>query len=340
MTVDLKTVRELTQLLKVLYVEDDIDLRTETSLFFEHFFDDIITANDGLDALEKMEKSDFDLIISDINMPNMNGIEMAQTILKNKPDQTFIFISAHDDSGHLKQLMNLGITKFIAKPFKSNELLQTLFETAKVINENKDRQAYYDGVLDENLKNLNEDKQDKATDDKNPDDIIIPKIISVQNSILHPKRKTETANENFDLDITELEDIYEEIDALVAMKCLHPENSYSPKDRAYFSKLFSRYASILSTYQMFHEISQKIKDLSVTIDKHKAPDDLEIQAYLFTLIESFLKVLHKWQESWKDQEDDNAKLHYLDNSIINDLDTIIITWENKHKDDNDEIEFF
>lgn len=149
---------QLTKGLKVLYVEDDIDLRTETSLFFKHFFDDITTANDGAEALEIVNKSSFDLIISDINMPHMDGIEMAKTILKNRPDQTFIFISAHDDSNHLMQLMDLGITKFIAKPFKSVQLLQTLFETAKALDEKKDMREHYDSVLDENLQNLNKSK--------------------------------------------------------------------------------------------------------------------------------------------------------------------------------------
>ena len=155
MTLDIKMVRELTKALKVLYVEDDIDLRTETSLFFQHFFNDISTADDGLDALKKIANTHFDLIVSDINMPNMDGIEMAKTILKTNPDQTFIFISAHDDSNHLMQLMDLGITKFIAKPFKSAQLLQTLYETAKTLNEKKDIQEYYKGILDENLKNVN-----------------------------------------------------------------------------------------------------------------------------------------------------------------------------------------
>lgn len=139
MTLDIKMVCKLTKGLKVLYVEDDFDLREETSLFFRHFFDDITTADHGLDALEKISSETFDLIISDINMPKMDGIEMAQKILETQPNQFFIFISAHDDSHHLLQLMDLGITKFIAKPFKSEQLLQTLFETAEAFYEHKNK---------------------------------------------------------------------------------------------------------------------------------------------------------------------------------------------------------
>ena len=342
MTLDIKMVCQLTKPLKVLYVEDDFDLRTETSLFFKHFFDDISTADDGLDALEKIATSSFDLIISDINMPNMDGIEMAKRILKSNPDQTFIFISAHDDSTHLMQLMELGITKFIAKPFKSAQLLQTLYETAQAFHENKDMHDYYEGVLEENVKNIAREKTEKTTLlSKENIEPIVP-TPSIEDSIIKHPAKAPEASQGIEIDIGELIDIYEEIDSLVAMKCLHPENSFSREDSIYFAKLFNRYASILASFQMFHKISQKIHDMAACIESHDAPDDLSIQAYLFTLIESFLKVLSKWQESWKEIEDDDEKLHFWDQSIITDLDTIIMTWENKHLEDDGahDIDFF
>ena len=333
---------ELTKTLKVLYVEDDFDLRTETSLFFQHFFDDITTADDGVDALEKIANTPFDLIISDINMPNMDGIEMAKNILKSNPDQTFIFISAHDDSTHLMQLMELGITKFIAKPFKSAQLLQTLYETAQALHEHKEMHEYYETVLEENVKNIPQEKIKKTTLKAPEKEIKITQTASVEDSVLKHSDKGTLSKEELEIDISELTDIYEEIDSLVAMKCLHPENSFSHEDSLYFAKLFTRYSSILSTFQMFHSVSQKIRDLATCIEGQDAPDDLSIQSYLFTLIESFLKVLDKWQHSWKEIEDDQEKLHFWDKSIITDIDTIIITWENKKVEDDGahDIDFF
>ena len=343
MTLDIKMVCQLTKALKVLYVEDDLDLRTETSLFFKHFFDDISTADDGVDALEKISQTHFDLIISDINMPNMDGIEMAKQVLKKDPDQTFIFISAHDDSAHLMKLMDLGITKFIAKPFKSAQLLQTLYETSLMLTEKKEAKEHYDALLKENIENVQQKSElsDKLEDSSDNVSEVIPKVISVENSVLKPiTNKSEL--ESFDIDFSELEDIYEEIDSLVAMKCLHPENSFTSEDSSNFAKLFSRYGTILSSYQMYHQVSQKIHDLSNSIKSHRPPEDQFTQTYLFTLIESFLKVLHKWQESWNSAKENEKKLHYLDDSIITDIDTIILTWENREPnvDSAEDVDFF
>jgi CheY-like chemotaxis protein len=104
MNLDVKTVCELTKPLTLLYVEDDFNLRMETELFLNHFFSNITLADDGQHAVSQYKEKDFDLIISDINMPNMNGIEMANAIKDINNEQPFIFISAHDDSAHLMQL--------------------------------------------------------------------------------------------------------------------------------------------------------------------------------------------------------------------------------------------
>ena len=137
MKLDVRTVCELTKPLTLLYVEDDLQLRTQTALLFKHFFSNITLADDGQDALDKYQNHHFDLIISDINMPNMNGVEMAYTIKNINQEQEFIFISAHDDSSYLLELKQIGISKFLAKPYKNEYLITLLYQTAQEIIDKK-----------------------------------------------------------------------------------------------------------------------------------------------------------------------------------------------------------
>ena len=72
----IKELADFSKTIKVLYVEDNVDARESTLNMLENLFNDITIAIDGQDGLDKFSEGKFDLIISDINMPNMNGIEM------------------------------------------------------------------------------------------------------------------------------------------------------------------------------------------------------------------------------------------------------------------------
>jgi diguanylate cyclase (GGDEF)-like protein/PAS domain S-box-containing protein len=113
--------KNLTKDIKLLYVEDEDELREETLEILEYYFQDIVVAKDGEEGLElyKREfesKGCFDIVISDIEMPKMDGILMCKKIKEINKDQIVVLLSAYDTKEHLKGAINLGVDKFIVKP--------------------------------------------------------------------------------------------------------------------------------------------------------------------------------------------------------------------------------
>lgn len=114
--------------IRLLYVEDDQNLQVETAQLLGNFFDQIDLARDGVQGLELYESGKYDIIITDINMPRMNGVEMVRAIRQQDRHQWIIVISAHDESHYLIDLINAGVQKFLSKPIDLEELLSVLYE--------------------------------------------------------------------------------------------------------------------------------------------------------------------------------------------------------------------
>jgi DNA-binding NarL/FixJ family response regulator len=72
-------------------------------------------ASDGKEALDLIEKNDYDLVLMDINMPNMNGIEATQNILKIKPKTKILASSFYLSPMHIKEMVSAGVVGFIKK---------------------------------------------------------------------------------------------------------------------------------------------------------------------------------------------------------------------------------
>jgi C4-dicarboxylate-specific signal transduction histidine kinase len=134
--------------LSVLYAEDDKHLQKATSEILRYFFEEFEVANDGMEALEKFKKRKeendnfFDLIITDLNMPHKDGINMLKEILEINPEQHAIIISAHNDSSRLIKLIDLGVEHFLMKPLDINKLTRTILKTSKKIYLEKKKEQF------------------------------------------------------------------------------------------------------------------------------------------------------------------------------------------------------
>jgi signal transduction histidine kinase len=135
--IDLKKLQDYSKDLSILYVEDDKILREKTQDLLSCIFKNLSVAVDGDDGLQQYKDKKFDIIITDINMPNMSGIEMIENIKKIKEDQIIIVTSAHDDSSYLLELIKLGIEKFVLKPLDLDNLLDILLKISKRIYDEK-----------------------------------------------------------------------------------------------------------------------------------------------------------------------------------------------------------
>lgn len=140
----MKALKDLTKKLSVLYVEDEKESREQISDIFSLLFESLDTAFDGEDALEKYNMKEYDIVITDINMPRMNGIELTKRIKTLHPAQNIIIISAHNDSDYLLQAINLGVDNFIIKPVQMQQLMQVLTKVANLIYSQKITQRYHE----------------------------------------------------------------------------------------------------------------------------------------------------------------------------------------------------
>jgi len=139
---DIATLKKYSKDLKLLYVEDNHEVREQTCKMLENFFDKITTAVDGEDGWQKYQRDNFDIIITDINMPTLSGLEMLEKIRKRDYDIVCIIISAHDEISHFTQSIALGVDGYLLKPIEMQPFLTLLYKSVHKIKLYKEQQAY------------------------------------------------------------------------------------------------------------------------------------------------------------------------------------------------------
>ena len=117
---------------KVLIVDDDRDIVTIVSTILGGRGWDIKAAYNGREALEAVTLSKPDIILLDIMMPEMNGIEVLKRIKKIDADARIIMITAFGDVESYLDSMELGAYEYINKPFETDELLEMIDRVAAV----------------------------------------------------------------------------------------------------------------------------------------------------------------------------------------------------------------
>jgi len=134
--IDIKKLQELTCNFTVLFVEDDATLRSKTIPVFERFFKKVDAASDGQKGLDAYlahkdeTNSYYDIVISDIQMPRMDGIELSKKILKINSRQKIIITSAHNDTKYMVELINIGISGFFQKPIDNQNMFQVMHDVS------------------------------------------------------------------------------------------------------------------------------------------------------------------------------------------------------------------
>jgi len=133
---------------RILIADDDLDmLELLYDVLSQHGYN-VTTVHNGELAYEKLLINDYDMIILDINMPGMNGIETVKTIRENDPFTYVLLISGEAMKSEIQEALNNGANKFLAKPFKTSVLLELV------------------GKVDfDKIKKLKKDKVDKDKDD-------------------------------------------------------------------------------------------------------------------------------------------------------------------------------
>ena len=126
-----------TENLTLLYVEDNKTTQILLSSICEDLVDKIIFANDGQEGYEKYLNNKVDIIITDYEMPNLNGLEMCEKIRAKDEEIPIILVSAIENTTQIVRALQLGINKFIQKPINAIEITTAIEETAKILMANE-----------------------------------------------------------------------------------------------------------------------------------------------------------------------------------------------------------
>jgi DNA-binding NtrC family response regulator len=125
---------------KVLIIDDDMLARTTMALILERAGYHVVTAEDGRKGLSCMRKEEPDLVITDIIMPEKEGIETIQEILASRPQAKIIAVSgggARNNMEFLRLAKILGASEVLAKPFEPEDLLVCVARCIEARNANR-----------------------------------------------------------------------------------------------------------------------------------------------------------------------------------------------------------
>ena len=121
--------------LSLLLVEDDTSLCEELYEFLGDFFEIIEVTDNAEDAYEKFSATSYDLVITDIQLPQQNGLSLVEKIKKLNPTQYVIVISAYKDVEYFLKSIDLGIYSFLTKPFNSQHLINTMIKVTTFLQQ-------------------------------------------------------------------------------------------------------------------------------------------------------------------------------------------------------------
>ncbi|MGZ0016346.1 sigma-54-dependent transcriptional regulator [Yeosuana sp. AK3] len=127
---------------KILIIEDEAAIRRVLVKILSEENDSyqVEEAEDGLEGVDKIKKDDFDLVLCDIKMPKMDGVEVLEAVKKIKPEIPIVMISGHGDLDTAVNTMRLGAFDYISKPPDLNRLLNTVrnaLDRKELVLENK-----------------------------------------------------------------------------------------------------------------------------------------------------------------------------------------------------------
>ncbi|MEA3290611.1 MAG: hybrid sensor histidine kinase/response regulator, partial [Campylobacterota bacterium] len=180
--VELEDLIEFSKTIKVLYVEGQTKVRESSYGVFKIFFEDIDTAKNAQEGYECFLNNKYNLIITDVNMPHMSGIDMISKIREISKDITILIISSDEDKEHFMKLISLGIDGYILKPVEVKQFVEVL---QKIIEKFQNKQKLF-----EYKNNLEEMVHEKTNE-----------LLSINNKLTQSKAELEILNNSLEKQI-------------------------------------------------------------------------------------------------------------------------------------------
>ena len=115
----------------ILYAEDDLDLQKITTEYLQRYFKKVYIASDGQEALNLYDTRQVDVLLLDINMPHVNGLEVARNIRGINETIPIMMLTAFSDKELLLQAVELNLCKYLIKPMSREAFRETLQNVAE-----------------------------------------------------------------------------------------------------------------------------------------------------------------------------------------------------------------
>jgi len=127
--------KDLLKNFTILYVEDEEMVRKNAVEYLSRISKNVLEASNGKEAISIWKKYKPDIIISDINMPKLNGLDMAKQIRQQDKNVQIIIATAHSDTDYLLKAIELQLVKYIIKPITKEKLLNALNMSIELIED-------------------------------------------------------------------------------------------------------------------------------------------------------------------------------------------------------------
>lgn len=336
--------------LDLLIVEDDEQLRVQMGSMLSELFHSVDLAEDGQAGLVKYEqrvKTDtqpYDLVITDINMPVMNGIEMIHAIYDISPVEPILVISAHDESDYLIELLHIGVNGFLIKPLKHQALINTLYQVTRAIVNERLVLSHYKKIEQLNAKlSLQSEKLRQSNEDMHDKNLALERSMRIIEGMHHKDQLNRNINisvatpglpscekenivkEQFQDAIPSfLEDIEECIDDISQE---YEAGKLQDLSFVKLSDAVSVYADLLGDNASHATLAISLKELALAIATHPKCTRIEENKRIFNMLESFFFIYNRWERKWSKIDEERFKA--FSQSVSDEITTLINIWQCK-----------
>ncbi len=130
--------------ISVLYAEDDEATREEVGLFLNRRVRTLVTAANGQEGLQRFREERPDVVVTDIRMPVMDGLQMARIMRSEDRGTLIVVTTAHSDVSSMLEAIDIGVDQYVIKPIETWKLLAALEKCAETVEYRRARQSYLD----------------------------------------------------------------------------------------------------------------------------------------------------------------------------------------------------
>ena len=338
--------------LTVLVVEDDNSLREEIKELISCFFYKVTTAKDGQEALEKYKSKRFDLVITDLRMPNMDGLELSREIKTINSKQTVMVLSGYIDE-FVIELIDIGIDSLVLKPYDFDKFMQKLLKHSENIVLRKDfeklivNKSLHNETLElskkpakiETTKEIKSIKKDKGFERI---DSLASKVAEQKVDFIEEFKQSHITSEDIDKNMwkyisEDIENLNFEFEEVINYILLNGINEDLVRQLA---KIFNKYYQNLSLINELHDFATIFLDLSDTfyhdVDLNKLDEN---KSSIFDTFEFFYEDLTNFFfVVFVNNETEN--IHYLTDSLKASVTQIKIKLGLEKLEEEDELELF